>query len=366
MKVSFINLDRQHKPIKQELMQAFERILDSSQFILGEEVRTCENEIASFIGTDYAIGVSNGTNALMLSLKAVDVNPGDEVITSAFTFFATVEVISMIGATPVLCDIDPKTFNVDPERISQKITKRSKAIIPVHLYGQAAAMNEIMLIAQKHNVKVIEDMAQAIGAEHKGKKIGNFGNTACISFYPTKNLSALGDGGMVVTSDRRLGDKIRGMRNHGDVGKYLHEFLGHNERLDAIQAAFLRIKLKYLDDWNMRRSIIAQKYSERLKDIVQVPYIHTDNNSVFHQYTIRTAKRDELGQYLNENGIGTAIHYPTPLHLQPALKYLGYKIGDFPEAEKAAKEVLCLPIDPTLTDQEVSYVIETIRRFFRK
>ena len=364
MKVSFIDLARQHQPIKKELAKTFERILDSNQFILGKVVEEFEKEVASYVGAKYAIGVSNCTNALLLSLRALGIGSGDEVITTPFTFVATAEVIAILGAQPVFCDIDPQTFNIDPAEISAKISAKTKAIVPVHLYGQAAEMDEIMQIARASNLKVVEDMAQAFGATYKGKKVGTSGDTACISFFPTKNLSALGDAGMILTNNEELDKKIRAFRVHGASKKYLHDFLGYNDRLDAMQAAFLQVKLKYLDEWHKKRQQIAHKYDKNLNDIVKIPNIQSYNESIYHQYTIRTPKRDKLRDCLNDCGIATAIHYPLPLHFQPAFKYLGYKEGDFLEAEKAAKEVLSLPIHQDLTDDEVNYVINKIRQFF--
>jgi dTDP-4-amino-4,6-dideoxygalactose transaminase len=366
MQVPFIDLGRQHKPIKKELMQAFERVLDSNKFILSDEVKKFEEEVANYVGTKYAIGVSNCTNALLLSLRALGVSNGDEVITTPFTFIATAEVIAIIGAKPVFCDIEPDTFNINPDKINACISDKTKAIMPVHLYGQSSDMDSLMAVAQERKLKVIEDMAQSLGAKYKGKMTGVFGDTACISYYVTKNLSALGDAGMILTNDIELDKTIRAYRVHGASKKYHHDFLGHNDRLDAMQAAFLRIKLKYYDDWNKRRREIGRKYDEGLNDVVVTPKINEGSETVYHQYTIRTDKRDELKGFLTEKGIGTAIHYPTPLHLQPAFNYLGYKEGDFPEAEKAAREVLSLPIQQDLTDDEITYVINTIRTFFNK
>jgi dTDP-4-amino-4,6-dideoxygalactose transaminase len=366
MRVPFIDLGRQHRPIKKELMQAFERVLDSNKFILSDEVKKFEDEIAGYVGTKYAIGVSNCTNALLLSLRALGVATGDEVITTPFTFVATAEVIAIIGAKPVFCDIDPETYNIDPGKINTCLSARTSAIMPVHLYGQSADMEKIMKIAQEHQLKVIEDMAQSLGAKYRGKMTGTFGDTACISYYVTKNLSALGDAGMILTNEQELDSKIRAFRVHGASKKYHHDFLGHNDRLDAMQAAFLRIKLKYYDDWNGKRRKIAEKYDEGLKDVVVIPKINEDNEVIYHQYTVRTNRRDQLKEFLKEKGIDTAIHYPAPLHLQPAFKYLGYKEGDFPEAEKASREVLSLPIQQDLTDDEVQYVIKCIRTFFNK
>jgi dTDP-4-amino-4,6-dideoxygalactose transaminase len=366
MNVPFIDLSRQHKPIKGELMQAFERVLDSNKFILSDEVKKFEEEVAAYVGTKYAIGVSNCTNALLLSLRALGVTQGDEVITTPFTFVATAEVIAIIGAKPVFCDIEPDTFNIDPEKIEICLSARTRAIMPVHLYGQPSDMDSIMEIARERQLKVIEDMAQSLGAKYKGKMTGTFGDTACISYYVTKNLSALGDAGMILTDDQELDNRIRAYRVHGASKKYHHDFLGHNDRLDAMQAAFLRIKLKYYDGWNMKRREIASRYDEALKDLVTIPKIEEGNETIYHQYTIRTDRRDELREFLREKGVGTAIHYPAPLHLQPAFKYLGYKEGDFPEAEKASREVLSLPIHQDLTNEEITYVINTIRTFFKK
>ena len=366
MRVPFIDLGRQHKPLKNDLMQAFERVLDSNKFILSDEVKKFEEEVASYTGAKHAIGVSNCTNALLLSLRALGIGQGDEVITTPFTFVATAEVIAIIGAKPVFCDIDAKSFNIDSGKMASCISARTRAIMPVHLFGQSADMEKIKKLAEEYRLKVIEDMAQAIGGKYKGKMVGTSGDTSCISFYVTKNLSALGDAGMILTDDTELDSKIRAYRVHGASKKYLHDFLGHNDRLDALQAAFLRIKLRHLDDWNEKRRQIAKKYDEALSNVVVAPHIDSDNETVYHQYTIRTDRRDELRAFLNDKGIGSAIHYPTPLHLQPAFKYLGYKEGDFPVAEKAAKEVLSLPIQQDLTDEEVNYVIDSIKAFFRK
>lgn len=366
MKVPFIDLARQHRPIRDELFQAFKRVFESNQFVLGEEVKLFEQEAASYVGVRYAIGVSNCTNALLLSLKALGVEPGDEVITTPFTFVATAEVIALLGAKPAFCDIDPQDYNIAPDKIESTITDKTKALLPVHLYGQSADMDRIMPIAREHNLGVVEDMAQAIGAKYKGKSVGIFGDTACISFFPTKNLSALGDAGMILTNNDRLNEKLRAFRVHGASQKYHHEFLGYNDRLDAIQAAFLRIKLQYLDSWNEKRRQIAKEYDNALKGIVDTPFIHPENETIYHQYTIRTPQRDKLQRHLTDKGIGTAIHYPIPLHVQPAFRYLGYKEGDFPEAERAAREVVSLPIHHTLTDEEVDYTISAIKEYFGK
>lgn len=364
MKVPFVNLTRHHNTIKNELQNSFERVLSHSQFILGEEVKQLESEIASYVGVKHAIGVSNGTNGLMLSLKACDIGPGDEVITTPFTFIATAEVITTVGATPVFCDIDTDTYNIDSDLIQSKVTRKTKAIIPVHLYGQAADMDAIMQISRASNIKIVEDMAQAIGAKYKNKMVGTFGDCACISFFPTKNLNALGDGGMILTSDGDIDKKIRQLRVHGASKKYHHDMIGYNERLDGLQAAFLRVKLPLLDKWNAKRREIADFYANNLKDIVRIPQILTDNISIYHQYSILTEKRDQLKQFLADNGVGTEIHYPKCLHQQDAFKYLGYKEHDFPVAESVAKEVLSLPIHQDLTREEIQYVVDMIRKFY--
>ena len=363
MKVPFIDLSRQHDPLRKELVQAFERVLDKSNFILGDEVKEFEKEVSSYVGTKYAIGVSNGTNALLLSLKVLGVGPDDEVITTPFTFIATAEVIAILGAKPVFCDIESESYNINPDKIGEIINDKTKAIIPVHLFGQLAEMTKISDIAKNNGIGVVEDMAQAIGAKYEGRMAGSFGDTACISFFPTKNLNALGDAGMILTSDGEVDKMLRALRVHGAVRKYQHDFLGYNDRLDAIQAAFLRIKLKYLDEWNEKRRQIAHAYDNGLRDVVRTPNIRSHNESIYHQYTIRTSRRDELRKHLTEKGIGTAINYPIPLHLQKTFEYLGHKQGDFPEAEKAAKEVLSLPIHHTLTDEETGYVVTTINEF---
>ncbi|KYK37948.1 MAG: transcriptional regulator [Theionarchaea archaeon DG-70] len=364
MKVPFIDLSRHHKPLRNELLRTFENVLDSNQFILGDAVKQFETELVAYTGARYAIGVSNCTHALLLSLKACGIGSGDEVITTPFSFIATAEVIALLGATPVFCDIDPKTFNIDTDKIAGAISSKTKALMPVHLYGQAADMDKIMHIAREKNLKVIEDMAQAIGAKYRGKMIGTFGDTACISFFPTKNLSALGDAGLILTNNSELEQTIRILRVHGASKKYYHDSIGFNDRLDAVQAAFLHVKLKYLDTWNERRRQIAKKYDDGLRDVVMIPYIEPHNESIYHQYTIRTSRRDDLRDSLSNKGIGTAIHYPLPLHLQNAFQYLNYSKGSFPESEKAAEEVLCLPIYQDLTDEEVEYIIDAIKQFF--
>ncbi|PIP17113.1 MAG: transcriptional regulator [Candidatus Portnoybacteria bacterium CG23_combo_of_CG06-09_8_20_14_all_37_13] len=375
--MKFLNLTKQYKSIKREIDFAIKRVLESGNFIGGEEVEGFENEMAKFCGTKYAVGVNSGTDALFLSLKALGINEGDEVITTPFTFIATAEIIANCGAKPVFVDIDPKTFNIDPNSVLKYLStlrtkKRPKAIIPVHLFGQIADMDRIMRIARKYKLYVIEDAAQAIGAEYKGKKAGSIGDVGCFSFFPSKNLAAYGDGGMVVTNNKKIADKIRLLRNHGSSPKekYLNLIVGTNSRLDALQAAILRVKLKYLPKWSKKRAEKATYYSTHLvtqspNDLV-TPYIAPGHTHIFHQYTIRTKNRDQLKKYLEKNGIPTMIYYPLPLHFQPAFKYLSYKKADFPEAEKAAKEVLSLPIYPELKKAEQDFIIRKIKEFYEK
>ncbi len=368
--MELVDLKKQYKLIKKEIDGAIKRVLDSSRFIGGEEVENLEAEIARFSGVKYAIGVNSGTDALFVSLKALGIGKGDEVITTPFTFIATAGVIANCGAKPVFVDIKLDTFNINPSKIEKKITKKTKAILPVHLFGQMANMDEIMRIAKKYKLYVIEDAAQAIGAEYKGKKSGTVGDLGCFSFFPAKNLGAYGDGGMVATHNPDLAEKIRLLRNHGSSPKekYLNLILGTNSRLDAIQAAILRVKLKYLNKWNRKRNEIARYYNKLLKGVSDIvtPKILSGATHIFHQYTVRTKKRDELTSYLRENNIPTMIYYPLPLHLQPAFKYLGYKKGDFPEAEKATEEVLSLPIYPELSKKEQNFIVRKIKEFYEK
>ena len=367
MRIPGFDLKRQYQNIKQEIDKAVENVLVSGQFILGENVRFLEDEIANYCGTRYAIGVASGTDALLLSLRALDIKPQDEVITTPFTFFATTEVVSMIGARPVLVDIEPDTFNIDPDKIEKAITKNTKAIIPVHLFGQICDMDEILKFREK-GIFIVEDACQSIGAEYKNKKAGSLGDTGCFSFFPTKNLGAYGDGGMITTNDEKLNKRLRILRAHGSINKYYHEELGYNSRLDEIQSAILRIKLRYLDRWIARRQEIAGLYNRLLLDIpnIKTPSIKNNRTHTFHQYVIRAERRDELQKYLSKKGIGIAIYYPIPLHLQKAYKDLGYKQGDFPEAEKACKEVLALPMWPELKDEEVEEVARAIKSFYEK
>ena len=365
MKVPIINLTMQYEKYREEIDNAIRRVFSHSHFVFGEELENFEKELSRYVGVKFALGVANGTDALLLSLYALGVGEGDEVITTPFTFFATAEVIAMLHAKPVFVDIEDNSMNINPELITDAITSHTKVIIPVHLFGRCAAMNRIMDIAKKNNLFVVEDAAQAIGARFNDKMAGSFGDAAGMSFFPTKNLGAAGDAGAILTNGVELYEKIKKLRMHGADKKYFHRFIGFNNRMDAIQAAVLSVKIKYIDEWNKRRREIADKYTLSLKPYVWTPINTEGYFSVYHQYTIRTHNRNELKDYLKERGVSTAIHYPIPLHLQPAFAYLGYKKGDLPVAERVADEVLSLPIYPEMTDRMVDFVIESVLQFFK-
>ncbi|MBP8637803.1 MAG: DegT/DnrJ/EryC1/StrS family aminotransferase [Dictyoglomi bacterium] len=368
MKIPGFDLKRQYQMIKPEINGVIQSVLDGGQFILGENVSLLEEEIANYCGVKHAIGVASGTDALLLSLRACGIGPEDEVITTPFTFFATAEVISNLGAKPVFVDIEPETFNIDIEKIEKSITKKTRAIIPVHLFGQICDMDQIMNLKEKYNLFIIEDACQAIGAVYKDKKSGSMGNTGCFSFFPTKNLGGYGDGGMITTDNDELKEKLFLLRGHGSKKKYYHDELGYNSRLDELQAAILRVKLRYLDTWISRRQELANLYTSLLFDIPDVitPVVKGDRTHTFHQYVIRAKDRDSLQKYLSDSGIGSAIYYPLPLHLQKVYRYLGYKPGDFPQAEKASGEVLALPMWPELKNEEAEEVAGVIRKFYGK
>jgi dTDP-4-amino-4,6-dideoxygalactose transaminase len=347
--------------MRRELEEVIGGVLDSGQFILGGNVAALEEEIAKFCGAKYGIGVASGSDALTLSLLALDIGPGDEVITSPFTFVATAGSIALLGAKVVFADIDPLTYNIDPEKIEQLITENTKAIVPVHLYGQPAEMDSILEIADDHGLRVIEDAAQAIGAEYKGRKACSLGDVAALSFFPTKNLGAFGDAGMVLTNDDAIYEKVHMLRVHGSCKKYEHIALGYNSRLDELQAAILRVKLKYLDRFTDMRRNIANTYNSLLKDYVVTPHESPNVKHVYHQYTIRTQERDELKRNLARLGISSTVYYPIPLHLQKALRFLGYREGDFHETERASREVLSLPMFPELQESEIRMIADAIR-----
>ncbi len=365
MNVPFLNLSAQYETIKNELLPEVEKVLAKGHYILGKNVEELENEVALLCNVKYGVGVNSGSDALTLALKAIGINNGDEVITTPFTYIAPAESIYQMGAKIVFCDIDSKTFNINPIEIAKKITKKTRAIIPVHLFGQAAAMDEIMSIANKTNVKIVEDCAQAIGATYEGKPVGSFGITGCISFYPTKNLGAAGDGGMVVTDDPEVARVLKMLRVHGVSKRYHHDLHGYNSRLDEMQAAILRVKIKHLNQWNNRRAEIAKRYTLGLSKLpLECPYIAPNNKHVFHVYAILTDRRDELLEFLSKRGIPTIIYYPKPLHLQKVYEDMDWKEGDFPVAESVSKKILPLPMYPELTNEQVDYVIETIKSFF--
>ena len=364
MNVPLLDLKTQYHQIKNEVDAAIQSVLESGQFILGPQVHQFEQNAASYLGVSYAMGVGNGTDALIIALRACGIGPGDEVITSPFTFFASAECASVLGAKPVFVDINPRTFNIDASKIEQAITPKTRAIIPVHLFGQAADMDAIMDIAKRHNLMVIEDACQAIGAEYKRKKVGTFGHAACFSFFPTKNLGTYGDGGMIVTSDAGIAERARMLRAHGSSQKYHHEMIGYNSRLDEIHAAILNVKLGHLDEWNEKRRHNANIYNVLLEGSgVIMPYVAPYAKHIYHQYVIRCADRDELADDLKAKGIGSAVYYPLPLHLQNVYKDLGYKEGDMPFAEEACKRVLALPMYPELTREQIEYVAEAVKAF---
>lgn len=367
--VNMLDLSKQYSEIREEMLSTIDEVLSSSRYILGENVKKLEKDIATFSNASYGIGVGNGSDAIHIALQAAGVGEGDEVITVPFTFFATAGSIARLGATPVFIDIDPLTFNMDPNKIEEAVTEKTKAIIPVHLYGQMADMNEIKKISEKHNLVVIEDAAQAIGAEYQGKKPGELGTAATYSFFPTKNLGAYGDGGMIVTSDEEVAENSRVIRVHGSKPKYYHHVLGYNSRLDELQAAILNIKLKKLPEFGEKRRKRAAFYTNKLNEIVSkhvtTPVEKDGNYHVYHQYTLRVKKRDELKDFLKEKGIDSMIYYPMPLHLQPVFKELGYKEGDFPVTEKATEEALSLPMYPELKEEDQQYVIDKIVEFYK-
>ncbi len=363
IKVKFVNLGLQFQNLKEEIISKFEELSSKGAYVLTDELKIFEENFASFCGTKYAIGVGNCTDALFLSLKALGIGEGDEVITVPNSFIATAGAINVVGAKPVFVDVK-EDYNIDPEKIEQAITTKTKAIIPVHLTGRVADMDKIMIIAKKHGLFVIEDAAQAVGAEYKNKKAGSFGDTGCFSLHPLKNLHVQGDGGIITTNDKELYEKILKLRNHGLKNRDECEMWGFNSRLDSIQASIGNIKLKHIDKWNNRHRDIANKYRENLKNLVMVPSDKDFENPVYHNFIIQFNKRDELQAYLLNNGIDTKIHYPIPIHLQEAAKNLGHKEGDFPIAEKQCKTILSLPIYPELTDDEIELIISTFKSYF--
>ena len=366
MKVVPLDLKLQYQSIKDDINDAIANVLDHCGFILGPEVKQLESELASYCQTKHAIGVASGTDALLLSLRACGVGQGDEVIIPTFTFFATAGVISRLGATPVFCDIDEKTFNINPSLIEEKISSKTKAILPVHLYGQIAEMDAINKIAKEKNISVVEDAAQAIGAKYHDRLAGNFGDTACFSFFPSKNLGAYGDGGFISTNSDDLAESLRMLRVHGAKPKYFHSIVGYNSRLDTLQAAILLVKLKHLNEWHEKRREKAHIYDRELNGLsgVQAPFVHDYNYHIYHQYTLIVENREKLKELLKEKEIGFATYYPVPLHLQKCYQHLSYTKGDLPVAEKMADKVISIPIYPELPEDQQSYVIDTIKGFY--
>jgi dTDP-4-amino-4,6-dideoxygalactose transaminase len=373
MNIPLLDLKAQYATIKAEVNAAIQEVLESQHFILGPKVDQCEKVIADYSQCSYGIGVSSGSDALLACLMAENIGADDEVITTPYTFFATVGAISRVGATPVFVDIDPGTYNVDISQIPAKITKKTRAIIPVHLFGQMADMDPIMSLARKYDLVVIEDAAQAIGAEYKGRRAGSIGHYGCFSFFPSKNLGAIGDGGMVVTNDAKRAERVKVLRGHGANPKYHHRVVGGNFRLDAIHAAVVSAKLPYLDSWTAGRQRNAEMYNRLFSQaglsarddghaLLRLPAIVTTRH-IFNQYVIRGSRRDELQTYLKGKGIGTEVYYPVPMHMQECFAYLDYTAGGFPESERAAKETLALPIQPELTGEQLRYVVDCICDF---
>jgi dTDP-4-amino-4,6-dideoxygalactose transaminase len=355
------DLRAQYHSLKPEIDAAVLDLFESTAFISGPAVSKFEAEFADYCGTKYAVGVASGSAALRLALRALDIGPGDEVITTTWTFFATVEAIAQVGATPVLVDIDPATYNIDPDAVRRAVTERTKAIIPVHLFGQPADMSQIMAIAEENGLRVVEDAAQSHGAFYEGKRTGSIGDIGCFSFYPAKNLGAFGDGGIITVSNTDVADRLRRLRDHGRTGKYQHSEYGEGERLDSVQAAVLSIKLKRLEGWNERRAEIAATYNRMLAPTgVVVPAVEVGATHVYHLYVARVPRRDEALTALREAGVQAAVHYPVSLHLQPALTHLGYGLGSMPVSEQASGEVISLPIYPEMTDEQVGRVINVI------
>ena len=360
--IPILDSKRQYAAIGSEIENAVCEVLRSGSYILGPNVKALEAELAKYIGCSYTVGLNSGTDALHLALRALDIGAGDEVITTAFTFVATTESIEIVGATPVFCDINPNTFNIDADKIEELITPRTKAIMPVHLYGQPCDMDKIMDIAKRYNLYVIEDCCQAIGAEYKGKKVGTFGDIGCYSFYPTKNLGGMGDGGLITVNSENLKNRIVALRNHGGAIRYHHDEIGVNSRLDEIQAAILRVKLNYIDDWNKARRSHAATYNELFANCsdIQTPKELDNTYCVYHQYTVKIPNRDEIHKMLQESGIGAMLYYPIPLHMQKVHAHLGYHMGDLPITEKNTECVISLPMFPELTLEEQQTVASTL------
>lgn len=366
--IPMIDLKGQYEALRDEIDNTLREILESGHFVLGEHVDALEKEISEYHNVNYAVSLASCTDALHLSLKALGIKDGDEVITTPFTFIAAAEAIVYVGAKPVFVDIDKNTLNIDPSKIHEKITQKTRAILPVHLFGLPADMEELTETAKKFNLKVIEDCAQSFGAKYKGAVVGSLGDAGCYSFYPSKNLGGCGDGGMLITNSRNTYERVKLLRNHGSKMPYKHSFIGYNSRLDEIQAAILRIKLKHIDEYNQKRRNLAQIYSSIINAVsseVQCPTELSDRVHVYHQYTIRSGKRPAIQKAFEEKFIFSVVYYPVPLHLQDAFRYLGYKENDFPESEAAAKEVLSVPIYPELEPEKAEFIANTIVKAVR-
>ncbi len=369
MRVPLLDLTVQYQSLRGEITATLNELMTRQQFILGPEVASLEEKVAAYSGAEYAVGVSSGSDALLVSLMALGISPGDEVVTTPFTFFATAGVIARLGARPVFADIKLGSFNIDPLKVEGVLTSKTKAILPVHLYGRCAALTPLLEIAKSRHLFLIEDAAQAIGARTNLGTAGSIGDVGCLSFFPTKNLGAFGDAGMVLTQDENLCNRMRNLRVHGSAEKYTYNEVGGNFRLDTLQAAILLVKLKYLDEWTIRRLEIARTYNSLFEEAdltheqVETPDV-PEKGHVFHQYVIRAQKRDALRKFLNEREIQTGVYYPLPLHLQTCFRYLGYRQGDFPESERASREVLALPIYPELSREAQQYVVQTIQDFY--
>jgi len=364
-----VDLKAQYRALKPEIDAAIERVMDSQHFILGPEVESLEREVAEYCSSQFAVACASGSDALLLALMALQVGPGDEVVTTPFTFVATAGAIARLGARPVFIDIDQRTYNIDPTKLPSAITSKTRAIIPVHLYGMAADMAAILEIADGRSVPVVEDAAQAIGATYAGRPVGSFGRCGCFSFFPSKNLGGAGDGGMLTTNDEKLADRLRVLHLHGGRTKYEYEEIGINSRLDALQAAILRVKLRHLDSWAAGRKLKAERYAELFEErgltqVVRLPEVAAQCTHVYNQYVIRAPRRDELKAFFDERGVPSAIYYPLPLHLQRAFAYLGYQRGDLPQSEAASQETLALPIFPEMTKEQQNLVVDLTAEFY--
>ena len=367
MNVPLLDLQAQYASVRDEVRQAVERVLDSQRFVLGDEVRRLEASIAAYTQTKHAIACASGSDALLLALMALDVSAGDEVITTPFTFFATAAAITRLGARPVFVDIDPSSYNIDTSQVADAVTSQTKALLPVHLYGQCAEMDPLLAISENHGIPIIEDAAQAIGATDRGEPAGSMGAIGCFSFYPTKNLGGAGDGGLLTTNDDDLAARLKRLRTHGGANEYEHSEVGINSRLDELQAAVLNVKLPHLDKWSDERARKAAVYDELLDNTsfeLITPSLRDDARHIHHQYVIRVPHhRDALMEHLKQHGVGTKVYYPIPLHRQECFAYLGYKEGQFPESERAARETIALPIYPELAETQQAYVTDTIKSF---